>query len=138
MTCEACGGDGQIEVGAYRGDDSPDTRECRLCGGVVTATLSSSETVGTAFSRLGQAATKAGTEISQLVHLSSHSGSRTPDIDYKGFLNTDPRPWKPEDVAREYAERLNADNERRQREAEARSRSADDAMNDFLRARFKS
>lgn len=35
--CEACGGDGQIEVGAYRGDENDTTtRECRLCGGVVS------------------------------------------------------------------------------------------------------
>lgn len=33
MSCAACGGDGLIEVGAYRGDDGPETRECRLCGG---------------------------------------------------------------------------------------------------------
>lgn len=33
---EACGGDGVIAVGAYRGDETTETRECRLCGGVVT------------------------------------------------------------------------------------------------------
>lgn len=37
MRCEACGGDGLIEFGAYRGrEDDKDTRECRLCGGMIT------------------------------------------------------------------------------------------------------
>jgi hypothetical protein len=35
MTCEACGGDGLIECGAYRGDEGSDTRTCALCNGVV-------------------------------------------------------------------------------------------------------
>lgn len=36
MSCAACGGDGQIEYGAYCGDESGETRECRLCGGAIT------------------------------------------------------------------------------------------------------
>lgn len=30
--CEACGGDGLIETGAYRGDQDSETRPCSLCG----------------------------------------------------------------------------------------------------------
>lgn len=52
MTCSACDGDGLIEVGAYRGDEGRETRECRLCGGVVT-------TDGP-LEQLAQAATQAG------------------------------------------------------------------------------
>jgi hypothetical protein len=37
MTCAACGGDGQIEYGAYRGDETTETRDCQLCGGRPTA-----------------------------------------------------------------------------------------------------
>lgn len=36
MICEACGDDGLIEVDAYRGGHDVDTRECHLCGGVIT------------------------------------------------------------------------------------------------------
>lgn len=36
MKCDACGGDGLIEYGAYRGDESDATRVCTLCGGVPT------------------------------------------------------------------------------------------------------
>lgn len=49
MKCEACGGDGLIEVGAYRGDENDSTtRPCQLCGGVVTGT------VGAEMDRLAQ------------------------------------------------------------------------------------
>ena len=54
MKCEACGGDGLIEVGAYRGDDSGPTRECRLCGGVVTGTAET-ERVAERLRALGRA-----------------------------------------------------------------------------------
>lgn len=37
MKCDACGGDGLIEHGAYRGDESDaTTRVCTLCGGTPT------------------------------------------------------------------------------------------------------
>lgn len=63
--CEACGGDGQIEVGAYRGDESDTTtRECRLCGGVAqiaqTPVSDSVKTAARALTQLGQAAVDAG------------------------------------------------------------------------------
>lgn len=36
MICSACGGDGLIEYGAYRGDVNTETRECHLCSSVAT------------------------------------------------------------------------------------------------------
>lgn len=121
MSCEACGGDGQIEVGAYRGDDSPDTRECRLCSGKVTMTAmpTSAENAAVALQRLGQAATATGASMTQspqgctLVHKSSYSGSCEVDFEVRRE-----RPRAPQDVAREYSERLHAENERQQRGAE--------------------
>lgn len=57
MGCEACGGDGQIEYGAYRGDESDTTtRRCRLCGGAVTATTLLTDTADSASNHLTQAA----------------------------------------------------------------------------------
>lgn len=53
MKCEACGGDGLVEIGAYRGDESDvNTRQCQLCGGVVTTTPA--ETVGATLDRMAQ------------------------------------------------------------------------------------
>ena len=39
--CSACGGDGLIEIGAYRGDDGPDGRPCALCGGKISPQVES-------------------------------------------------------------------------------------------------
>lgn len=80
MKCEACGGDGQIEYGAYRGDEAGPTRECRLCGGVITQTVPletlgvSAQSASGGLQRLAQASSKAG-----LTLLSSASGTRTPE-----------------------------------------------------------
>lgn len=125
MPCEACGGDGQIEYGAYRGESDGPTRECRLCGGVVTATG-----VGTIYP-IGAGQVSVITDevsfkdergekriireiapINQLAHMASQSGERVRDL----IIST---ARTPQDVAREYAERLNVENERWQREAEA-------------------
>lgn len=57
MICSACGGDGQIELGAYRGDDGPEMRECRLCGGVITT--------DSLIEKFAQAAKNAGMSISE-------------------------------------------------------------------------
>lgn len=57
MKCEACGGDGLIEVGAYRGDDSAETRSCTLCGGRSTGNAVD------ALPELNAAAIKAGEAI---------------------------------------------------------------------------
>lgn len=152
MKCEACGGDGLIEVGAYRGDESDTaTRECRLCGGVKVEVLQHSPELGElldraiaykderrklreihpaskaveALKQLGQAAAKAGAITAhQLTPKSTHGSWATSGnvtrIDYKS----------PQDTAREFATQLNAENERRQREAENGTNSV---MNDFLR-----
>lgn len=58
MKCEACGGDGQIEVGAYRGEKTDETRECRLCGG--TAWVPSLAQVGVSAERAGEALKRMG------------------------------------------------------------------------------
>lgn len=126
MKCEACGGDGQIEYGAYRGENDGPTRECRLCGGAVTATG-----IGTIYpigaGQVGVVTSEVSFKdehgqkrisreiapVEQLVHRTSTSGSRVTDM----VITTTAR--SPEDVAREYAERLHAENERWQREAEA-------------------
>jgi uncharacterized Zn finger protein len=39
MRCEACGGDGLIEHGAYRGDEHSPVRPCQLCGGIADEDL---------------------------------------------------------------------------------------------------
>jgi hypothetical protein len=70
MTCAACGGDGQIEYGAYRGDSGTATRECRLCGGRPSGPLE----------RLGEAAAQAGASMEQMAQAltlyDSESGRR--------------------------------------------------------------
>lgn len=125
-TCEACGGDGLIEVGAYRGDEMDTaTRECRLCGGAVTTTgyvfaREQEESTDTLIrlSSFGTAAVYAAEELQRLaatslVHRSSESGKRTVDTVIQSALT-------PADIAAEYTARLNAENERSQREAEHR------------------
>lgn len=56
MTCAACGNDGQIEYGAYRGDAGTETRECRLCGGRPSGPLE----------KLYQAAMEAGVSMERM------------------------------------------------------------------------
>lgn len=97
--CEACGGDGLIEVGAYRGDETPDTRTCQLCGGVVTLEtyreqVSGERKVATVGAHLDQLAQQAGyadihgmmdgkrassPSSSVLNHLTSNNGVRAKD-----------------------------------------------------------
>lgn len=127
MSCAACGGDGQIGYGEYRGEEAGPTRECRLCGGVITAT-----DVGTIYPiGAGQVGIVMGevsfkdergqkrisrelAPVERLVHRVSTSGSRITDLVITPTART------PEDIACAYAERLNAENEREQRKAEAR------------------
>lgn len=105
MKCEACGGDGLIEVGAYRGDDTTETRECRLCGGVVTLESRRSAVAGyvaeveratSILSRLTQAASPSAAAIMNFAQATA------------------------EEVAREYEQRLREQNEREQEEAEGK------------------
>lgn len=70
MKCEACGGDGQIEYGAYRGDESGPTRECKLCGGVMTT----SPTVVDIAGSLGASAQSASAGLTRLAHASAKAG----------------------------------------------------------------
>lgn len=149
MKCEACGGDGLIEVGAYRGDeDDPNTRECRLCGGVVALetrrlaqqvatedweTVSFKDEHGQmrTLHEVGSA-DHAAQQLKQLAHVSSESGARIKD--FVLTLNTSavqPPPSRsqtPQDVAREYAQRLNEQNKRQQQDAERMRRQATDAL----------
>lgn len=105
MKCEACGGDGQIEYGAYRGDEAGPTRECRLCGGVITQTAP--------LETLGVSAQSASGGLQRLAHSVSESGRRVTDLAAtKAALQT------ARDVAAERLEQLKRENERRQREAE--------------------
>lgn len=75
MSCPACGGDGQIEYGAYRGDDDTTTRECRLCGGKPTSetyceSVSGSRGVRTiveSLDQLGRTTKAAGASMEQVV-----------------------------------------------------------------------
>lgn len=200
MKCEACGGDGLIEYGAYRGtEDDTDTRPCQLCGGPrpvfnIPAGTSIDAAVE-ALKKLGRAGLELTTPPSAkailstanaaeetLRLMSSENGVREvvtewPDSDYgpipvpqhehewkdevaagnvtydcqgcpavaicdrdDGSVVTGPtqisevdklalssrtvtrypryRAQSPADIAREYAQRLNTENERRQREAE--------------------
>lgn len=61
--CEACGGDGQIEYGAYRGEEAGPTRECRLCGGVFTGDVP--------LETLSTSAKSASAAICDMVHTSA-------------------------------------------------------------------
>lgn len=155
MKCEACGGDGLIEYGAYRGDANSETRECRLCGGPTahdecdTGAISFKDEKGVKRIQRTLAATGFSRSMAQKVDyptgaggtfqltgnrlrlISSESGSREvvtelktepappewPDDDHGPIAS---RSWNPADVAREYAQRLHAENERRQREAEVK------------------
>lgn len=74
--CEACGGDGQIEYGAYRGDSDGPTRECRLCGGAVTAYQTVADVVGS----IGVSASSASAGLNPLAHMVSESGRRFCDL----------------------------------------------------------
>lgn len=74
--CEACGGDGQIEYGAYRGDEDGPTRECRLCGGIVTACRTTADVVSDA----GITAQAVSKKLNRLAHMTSESGKRFTDL----------------------------------------------------------
>lgn len=84
--CEACGGDGQIEYGAYRGDEAGPTRECRLCGGVITTT----PTVANVVSSIGASAQSASGGLQRLAHSVSESGRRFTDL----VITTEAEPHK--------------------------------------------
>lgn len=154
MKCEACGGDGLIEVGAYRGDDSSDTRTCQLCGGVVTLE-SRRETVeswqesvsGERVTRtttfkdeqgqmrtlheVGVSAEQAGRQLTKLAHATSESGvrlSRPWEPEKVSDVKFVPRAMAAKEVADEYAQRLNEQNEREQRNAERMRRQQTDAL----------
>lgn len=145
MKCEACGGDGLIEVGAYRGDeDDNTTRPCQLCGGVVTGTVGAeldrlAQNAGhdnfaamvdtkavtpssTALSKLGQSALEAGAAIRGL--------GATMTQNTHGFYESDePVPLPTRDKTVEARE------DKFERTVSARN--ADDEMNKFLRDNFK-
>lgn len=126
MKCEACGGDGLIEVGAYRGEKTDETRECRLCGGVITNATPEWKSYGS------QAAARTGT----LTLKESTSGVRRTAITVE-----DAQEYWARQTAREYDERLRRENERRQQQAEIERyentiRSTDAIMNEFLRDKF--
>lgn len=106
--CEACGGDGQIEYGAYRGDESGPTRECKLCGGVITT----APTVVDVVSSIGVSAQSASAGLNQLAHMVSKSGRRVADL-----VVTIEK--SPKELAAERLEQLRLENERRQLEAES-------------------
>lgn len=142
--CEACGGDGLIEVGAYRGDeDDADTRPCRLCGGVVTLEtyreqVSGERKVTTTFKdehgqmrtlheilppKAGSAA-EAGRLLSRLGQTAASAGRSIlplPEgVSYvTGVAQEVPnvQDWAKR-TANEYDERLRRENEQRQRDAE--------------------
>lgn len=120
MKCEACGGDGQIEYGAYRGDEAGPTRECRLCGGpkvvVDIPAGTSMDNAVKVLTQLGQAAARASHSIGKW-------GSAE-DEQRKAALRT------ASEVAKERLEQLRLENERLQREAE---RDTNDTMNDLIR-----
>lgn len=154
MKCEACGGDGQIEVGAYRGDeDDSTTRPCQLCGGVVTGTVGAeldrlAQNAGrdnfaamvdakavtpssAVLSKLGQSALEASAVIRDLVMASTASVSgATMTQNAHGFYESDepvPLPMRDKTVeAREI-----------KFERTVSARNADDEMNKFLRDNFK-
>lgn len=123
MKCEACGGDGQIEYGAYRGDESGPTRECRLCGGVMTTT----PTVVDIADSLSASAQSASGGLTQLAHKVSESGKRLTDLVIttavypSGTGQTQAREVKPHKSAKEQAaerlEQLRQENERKQAKA---------------------
>lgn len=140
--CEACGGDGLIEVGAYRGDeDDADTRQCRLCGGVVTLESQRLEVrpgndsvTATSFKdEHGQVRTlhevgsagHAAQQLQQLAHAASESGvrlSRPWEPEKASDVKFVPRAMTAKEVADNYTQRLNEQNEREQHEAERRQR----------------
>lgn len=164
MKCEACDGDGLIEVGAYRGDeDDVDTRECRLCGGVVslesrrlaqqvvdepweTATFKdehgqmrilreipaskngSAVKASEVLSQVAQAAAKAGDSIERWAAISPVAVGQSVWVAGERVINTSKKPWNAEDIAREYSQRLNEQNEREQENAERIRRQQTDAL----------
>lgn len=121
MTCEACGGDGQIEYGAYRGDEAGPTRECRLCGGVITQTAP--------LETLGVSAQSASGGLQRLAHSVSESGKRVADLVIttavypSGKSQARVREVRPHKTVKEEADerlaQLKLENERRQAEAES-------------------
>lgn len=123
--CEACGGDGQIEYGAYRGDESGPTRECQLCDGVITTSPTVADVVGS----VGVSAQSAGAGFQRLAHSVSESGKRLTDLVVttavypSGERQVRTREVRPYKTARELAderlEQLRLENERRQIEAES-------------------
>lgn len=124
MKCEACGGDGQIEYGAYRGDESGPTRECQLCGGPklvidIPANISIDNAVK-ALTQLGQVAAKAGDSVgkwsdSNRVLVNAREESRA-------VLRT----------AREVADRLLKQPQQENGQPKT-ERSTNDTMNDLIR-----
>jgi hypothetical protein len=88
VSCPACGGDGQIEYGAYRGDETTETRECRLCGGlpesdIVAFNNSTYARVPIVLPNTGQ---MSGDEIRESLYRASTKRIETRDVEYKGFL----------------------------------------------------
>lgn len=148
--CEACGGDGQIEVGAYRGDeDDSNTRPCQLCGGVVTGT------VGAELDQMAQnaghedfaamvdakAATPSSTAaLSRLSHSASEAGARIRDlvISISGTMMTRNAYGFYESEKPVPLPSARADNtEKIKFERTISARNADDEMNKFLRDNFR-
>lgn len=123
MKCEACGGDGQIEYGAYRGDEAGPTRECRLCGG-----RSSDDTVGEILDQFAFAATQAGIPLSRFsvvphVHLWERAGNMNGRVRFvctgcrnwllftvHGSLSESSIPPPPSDVLRDLARQVRSSN----------------------------
>lgn len=127
MKCEACGGDGQIEYGAYRGDESGPTRECRLCGGVMTTT----PTVIDIADSLSASAQSASGGLTQLAHKVSESGKRLTDLVvttsaitpkeryHRLETNHQNALWTAKQVADQRLEQLRLENEREQARVES-------------------
>lgn len=113
MWCEACGGDGLIEVGAYRGDEGSETRECRLCGGTATAPLVSS------LGQLGVSAEGAAQALGKLSQTGLTLKESTSGVRRTvGVLVIDEaQDWAKRHAA-EWDEKLRRENERQQRETE--------------------
>lgn len=124
--CEACGSDGQIEYGAYRGEEAGPTRECRLCGGAVTAYRFAADVVDTV-DTFGASAQSASAGITRLAHIVSESGRRVTDL-----VITTEKLQTARDIAAERLEQLRQKNEQKQVEAE---RSTNDVMNELLRGK---
>lgn len=134
MTCEACGGDGQIEYGAYRGDDSTETRECRLCGGAVTVYSAGTDVVGT----VGSSAASAGESLKRLGQAATKAGASF----YVGRLYDSQQRIVALKLARKVAaerlEQVRQEREQLERAVESDRDNPNTAMNQFLRDRLKS